>query len=477
MGTKNHLKKSPKPSSSGFDNRKIARILLVLVYIIIVSVPFYSFFSTWFSSFTGGLLFWRAIKEFVLLVGLLLTGLLMYKDKKLRSYLIGQKIVLIIGLFIVWQLFVTSLFGRDIDATALGLTIQLRSVLFFIVASVAGYYVPVSLGRLYKLVLLPALGVVIFGLMQMFILPFNFLSHFGYQKGLTIPPYFTIDDQLDKLRIASTLRGPNPLGVYLITPIMLLVSSRSYVTGILKKFKNSNLLNNILYFVFCILLFIVMYGSHSRGAWLGLVAAFISYLFLIMPGKLKITLVSLGILAVIAGGATIYQYKNTSFIQDVVLHDNPTEGGEISSNQGHLDSLKSGFNDISNKPILGCGDGCAGPASVHNKNGAKISENYFIQTAQESGIIGLILLLAVFGLIAQMLYKKSYDPFAATMLASFVGICVASLTAHAWADDTIVYLWWGIAGLYLSRYSHSGSLTASTKRPDTSVQEISEQSI
>jgi hypothetical protein len=35
------------------------------------------------------------------------------------------------------------------------------------------------------------------------------------------------------------------------------------------------------------------------------------------------------------------------------------------------------------------------------------------------------------------------------LLASFIGISVASLTAHAWADDTIAYIWWAIAGLYL----------------------------
>ena len=35
------------------------------------------------------------------------------------------------------------------------------------------------------------------------------------------------------------------------------------------------------------------------------------------------------------------------------------------------------------------------------------------------------------------------------LLASFIGVSVASLTAHAWADDTIVYVWWGIAGFVM----------------------------
>jgi O-antigen ligase len=194
---------------------------------------------------------------------------------------------------------------------------------------------------------------------------------------------------------------------------------------------------------------VVLFGSHSRGAWLGLAGAFGVWVLLTVPKRLGGLLLIAGTALVMVAAFGTYQYRDTDFVQDVVLHDNPSEGGDISSNQGHLQSLEDGIENVAQSPVIGCGAGCAGPASVRSDGGAQFSENYFIQTAEESGVVGLGLLIAIFSYVAYLLYKRKDEDFARVLLASFVGIGVASLTAHAWADDTIAYIWWGIAGLYL----------------------------
>jgi hypothetical protein len=39
---------------------------------------------------------------------------------------------------------------------------------------------------------------------------------------------------------------------------------------------------------------------------------------------------------------------------------------------------------------------------------------------------------------------------ALALLASLIGI-IANLLLHVWADDTLAYIWWGIAGAVLAK--------------------------
>jgi O-antigen ligase len=64
------------------------------------------------------------------------------------------------------------------------------------------------------------------------------------------------------------------------------------------------------------------------------------------------------------------------------------------------------------------------------KNGAKISENYFIQTAEESGLVGLMLLFAIFVMVGYILLQQSKNnSMLVPLLASFIGVSVASLNS------------------------------------------------
>lgn len=427
--------------------KKVIYFLKYNTFFIIVAVPFYAFFTTWIGSNTGGLLLLRAWKELLLIVMLAGAGYLLLTDKVLRKQFFKDRLVWLVAALSGWAVLTGVFLVRDPDAAALGLAIQFRSYVIFLIGALIVFYIKVSEATLFKLVTYPAIGVVAFGLLQVFVLPYDFLKHFGYQKDVTIPPYFTIDEQIDRIRISSTLRGPNPLGAYLIAPIMLVASRLQVEDGRWKmeggKKQKSVVIRYTLYVIF---LLIVLYASHSRSAWIGLLVAGAVYVWLLVSKRLKLLLVALGLVVAGLGGLAVYQYRQTNFVQDVILHDNPEEGGEVSSNQGRINAFNEAKSDIQKSPVWGCGIGCAGPASVHNQNGTKLAENYFIQTIQELGLVGLIFLLAIYALVALRLYNKK-TPFALAWLAVFVGVSVVSLLSHAWADDTIAYIWWGVAGM------------------------------
>ncbi len=434
-------------------NSRSVQILQAIVVLVVVLVPFYAFFTTWLSTVTGGLLVLRAWKELLLLPAVCIAVYILCKDATLRKRFFQEKLIRIMLVFAAWLLVATLLHGGGAQSIALGLAIQLRLFVIFMLARIVAYYRPPSRQLLERIILIPVVGVVSFGLLQMFVLPYDFLKHFGYQKDLTIPPYFTIDEQLNKIRIASTLRGPNPLGVYLILPI-LVVAQKVWE-------KKKPLLG---YGVLLAASLVVLYGSHSRGAWIGTMAALVVWILLTVSRKAKLVLISLALLLGMASGLAIYTYRNTGFVQDVVLHDNPEAGGEISSNQGHLDSAKVAVDDILNNPVDGCGAGCAGPASVRSKEGPNFAENYYLQTAQEAGTVGLLLLLTISGLLAYALLVRSrWNSLDRLLLAAFVGVSIASLFAHSWADDTVAYLWWGIAGLNMT-----WPAVKSAKKPESS---------
>ncbi len=453
--------------------QKVSRVLLGLFMAILVLVPFQGFLTTWVSTFGGDLLIWRAWKELLLVPAVLLAFWLLWQLKPLRKQLFTRRINQVIVVFALWQLLVAALLGRDVDATALGLVIQLRLFVIFLLAQIIVYIQPVSKQLIRRLVLIPAALVVGFGLLQMFVLPHDFLTHFGYEKNVTIPPYFTIDEQLDKLRIASTLRGPNTLGAYLVLPGLLLLSSCYWWLRHIKgRVTQKNIVRALPHFLLLGGLLVVLYGSHSRSAWLGFLLAATVWVLLNLPRTWQKNLIIIGLICSVLLGATIYQYRDTGFVQDVILHDNPQEGGEVSSNQGHLEATLDGIKDVQKDPVFGCAPGCAGPASVHNEDGTRISENYYVQTAQESGLIGLLLLLTIFALVGWQLFRSKPDPLTCAWLAAFIGIALINMLVHAWADDTLAYLWWGAAGLILwpvknhsvSGQSFKNRLTSAVKK-------------
>lgn len=320
-----------------------------------------------------------------------------------------------------------------------GLLVDLRFLIFFLTVLIIAAYSNWLLDNWTKLLIGPAILVVSFAILQYLVLPTDFLKHFGYGDA-TISPYETINKHVQNLRVASTLRGANNLGAYLVLPICALT-----VAFWKPKMKKRDL--TILGFG----LVLALIFSFSRSAWIGasLGVLLISWISIKSP-KLKRGLVGgISAIFVVAVLLSVTLHDNATF-QHVFLHTDRTPTTTTSSNEGHKAAFESASRDILHEP-LGRGVGTAGPASSYNYHqGGRISENYFLQIGQEAGWPAMGLFIAICAFIAKILWDRRREPLALWLFASLVGVSIINLLSHAWTDDTLAYIWWGLAGVSVS---------------------------
>lgn len=411
-----------------------------LSMLIMFLVPFQGFLTVWGSTFIGHYTAIRLWDEILLVVCLLGIIFLLITDHKIRINTLSRRLVwTIIGyisLTAAWG--VIAYKGHDVTAKALGygLIVNLRYLIFFLIT----WAVALRMARLranwQKLIIWPAIVVVVFGLLQAFVLPHDFLRHFGYGPN-TIPVTETINSNNNYMRIPSTLRGANPLGAYMIIPItlmsVLLIKGRRSWTQV----------------VMLLAALIVLFLSFSRSAWVGTV---ISVLAVLIASKLSEKTQRYAVLAVVtiiilAAGSVAVFHNNTRF-QNFVFHTQKNSMVKSTSDQNHETDLKAGISDVVHSP-LGHGPGTAGPASVYNHH-PRIAEDYFVQIGQEVGWLGLALFVLINAGLGYLLWIRRDDPLALMLFASLIGISFANLLLYAWSDDTLSYIWWGMAGIAMA---------------------------
>jgi general stress protein CsbA len=413
----------------------------LMTMLILFFVPYHAFLTVWGASLFGHYTALRLWKEVLLVPCILGVAYLFFADRKIRSHTLPRRLIQLIlayiALNISWGLLALH---DDVTAKALGygLISDLRYLVFFLVT----WAVALRMGRLrvhwQRLVLWPAMVVVAFGLLQIFVLPHDFLRHFGYGAS-TIPQIETINSNSKYIRIASTLRGANPLGAYMLVPISILTvllirNGRNWRQGI---------------FLVCSL--IVLFYTFSRSAWIGAALSVLVVLFLSRLAKStqRISLIIIGAVVVVAAVLTISLRHDIKF-QNYVLHTQNHSAVASTSDQGHLHALKTGLSDLAHHP-LGFGPGTAGPASYYNTgHPVRIAENYYVQIGQETGWLGLVLFILINVGVGALLYVRRSDPLALSLFASLIGLTLINMFSHAWADDTLCYVWWGLAGLALA---------------------------
>jgi O-antigen ligase/polysaccharide polymerase Wzy-like membrane protein len=415
--------------------------MATILMVVLLLTPLHAFLTVWGSSLIGHYTALRLWEEVLLLVCILGAIYLVIVDQKIRSQTLTRRLVRLILLYI----FVVLLWGavayaqHNVTAKALGygLIVDLRFPIFFLIS----WVIAARTSRLHnswqKLVLWPAVVVIVFGLLQILVLPHDFLSHFGYGPK-TIASYETINHNSRYIRIMSTLRGADPLGAYLLVPLSVLA------VLLANKWRQWKLL--ILFLVGLI----VLYFSFSRGAWAGLVLSLLVICLLdrrLKNYRNKLLLIGSAVIVVIA--VVGFSLRHNSYIQNIVLHTQSHSAVTTTSDQGHVSALRGGIHDIIHQP-LGHGPGTAGPASVYNNNKARIAEDFYIQIGQEMGWLGLALFLLINIGVGYLLWLRRSEPLALALFASFVGLIAVNLLTHAWADDTLAFVWWGLAGIALA---------------------------
>jgi len=414
-----------------------ARTLSLIVATILALLPFHALLSTWAISNFGHAHLLKSWKELVIVASLPLALWLVAKDSQLRSWLVKSWLIRLMILFglLNFGLGLYALHDGDVNKTALayGLLINLRYFGFFIVCLVATKHSNLLAKSWHKLLLLPAAAVVLFGLAQHFLLSPNWLRHFGYGPT-TIQPYQTVDANNQYVRIQSTLRGANPLGTYLVVAIPGLITVLN---------KRRKLLG-----ISLVATFTALFYSYSRSAWIGAGLAIGVLVWLPAGIRAKRWLLLVSALAVVGLGS-IYAFRSNQTVQDVFLHTSTNSASAKSSNMIRDAAIKGGLHDVIHQP-LGRGTGTARPASFYNKHTPRIAENYYLQIGQEVGVAGLAIFLAIIIMVGRQLWQRKDDPLARVLLASLVGISFVNLVSHAWTDDTLSLLWWGLAGIALA---------------------------
>lgn len=413
-----------------------------VVMAILLLVPFHAFFTVWLASHFGHYTAFRLWKEVLLIACFVCVAYLLATDHKIRFHTLSRRLVWLIlsyiFLNIAWGLL--ALNQHDVTAKALGygLIINLRFLVFFLVA----WATALRLARLRlngnRLVYWPAVVVVVFGLLQIFLLPTDFLRHFGYSDA-TIPAYETINNNPNYVRIAATLRGANPLGAYLVIPISLV--SVAILRG-RRNWRQFGLLTGLL---------VVLVASYSRSAWIGAVLSVLVILLAsLRTHKSKQGAAIVLAIVAIAAGSFAYGFRHNDQLQNFLFHTTNNSAIKVSSNQGHVSAVKDGFSNLRHQP-LGDGPGTAGPASYYNTgHQVRIAENYFIQIGQETGWLGLFLFLLINLGVGVLLWLRRADPLALSLFASLIGLTFINLLSHAWTDDTLAYVWWGLAGIAMA---------------------------
>jgi hypothetical protein len=328
-------------------------------------------------------------------------------------------------------------------ATAAGLAIDLRYVLFFGLVYVLVRILPDYRPVLLKVGLIGACIVVGFAALQLF-LPPDILKYIGYSKD-TIAPYLTVDQNPDYIRVNSTLRGPNPLGAYAGIVLALIAAG-----AVRKKLA----VRNVWYVAgvglvgLCSL--VALWISYSRSALVAAIVGVGIVLAITIARRLSVRVWISVVVATVAIIGGLVAAQNSTFVSNVILHENPVEGNSVNSNDGHIASLEDGFARMIRQPI-GAGVGSTGSASLYGDLPV-IVENQYLFIAHESGWLGLGLFMVLFAMILWRLWNARQDWLCLGVFASGIGLAVIGLLLPVWADDTVAIVWWGLAGVALASH-------------------------
>lgn len=418
--------------------QKLADYLVVAVLIL---VPFHAFLTVWGSTLVGHYTLLRLWDEVALLALLGIACYYLARDSGLRQWLMSSLLVRVVGAYVglVILLGFVSLVKGDVTPKALtyGVLVDTRFLVWFLAVLLVAQRSPWLRRNWVRLLLAPAAVVVLFAIIQYTVLPHYFLAHFGYDANTTIAPIETINHNSHYIRAQSTLRGANPLGAYLVLVLSAL--------GVL--FTRS--VRKVVWAAFGVAALFALYASGSRSAWIGVIAglAIVAWFQLkTRRGRMLFGAVAAAVLVLAAGGFLLL--RGNVGLQNALLHTQAHSAVKISSNGAHASALRNGVGDVLRQPF-GDGPGTAGPASVYNgDHPARIAEDYYIQVAQETGWLGLALFLTIFALVAAELYNRiGTSRLALALFAAFVGVAIVNVLSHAWTDDTLAYLWWGLAGI------------------------------
>jgi hypothetical protein len=366
---------------------KLFVILLLVVFGgIVVHAPLSVGLGTIFPDYSLLLKSW---KEMILAACIPLAVVIVTR-RKLWDELLGDWLFRVILALVGLHFLLVPIFYQGAASTAAGLAIDLRFLLFFTLAYTAVKILPGYRRWFVRIGVAGAFVVVGFAAVQLF-LPPDILSHIGYGKD-TIQPYLTVDKNPDFIRENSTLRGPNPLGAY----AGIVLSSLTALVVLKKDWLNSSR-RKLGYGVLAVCALVALWVSYSRSALVAGAAGILIAAAIPLARRLsrRAWVAAFVVILALVGGLAMA--KGSDFVSNVLLHENPDGGSAISSNEDHVESLVTGWNQFVRHP-WGEGIGSTGSASLFS-GAHDVVENQYLFVAHEAGWLGLTLFLVIFAVV------------------------------------------------------------------------------
>jgi hypothetical protein len=415
-----------------------AGILLVIFGGIVLHAPLTVWLGTLLPSYAVMIKSW---KEFLMVLAIGLAVLIVTR-RRMWSPMLHDHLLQLITAFAALHLLLLPIKWTGLTASLAGLAIDLRYLLFFVLV-----YTCLKVAPRYKRLFLRvgiggAVIVAVFAFLQVTVLPRDILAHIGYDKDTTIAPYLTVDENHDYVRINGTLRGPNPLGAYMVIVLSILAS---WLIARRREIKYHWLTVAIL----GVGGLAGLWASYSRSALVALAASLGLILLMTIARTFSVRhwILTVALVSAALGGLLVT--KDSSFVSNIILHDDPGGGSSISSNEGHITSLIDGTNRMARQP-LGAGVGSTGSASLYGESDGLIIENQYLFIAHEAGWLGLGVFLAIFSYVLYALWHRRRDWLGLGVFTSGIGLALVGLLLPVWVDDTVSIVWWGLTALVLS---------------------------
>lgn len=412
--------------------RCIAWLLLIIGGLIVLHAPL----TVWLVSH-GAPVYVKAWKELLMVLAALLLLVQVVRLRKMTLFT-RDPLLWAASAYGLVNLIMAICLPTTLGATLAGLAINLRFVLYFVLVYVFLKLHPGWRSAFARVGVVGVAVVVGFALLQL-VLPPDILKYLGYGSD-TIAPYLTVDENPAFIRENSTLRGPNPLGAYAGSVAVLTVA---YLTS---KWRELGRARHRLVMIGVLMASLVaLWVSYSRSALIGtLVGITVVVALRVVPRMRRVHWITLA-LSTLVLACVAWTLRDSSFVHNVVLHDNPTTGANIDSNGGHINSLNEGWARMITQPF-GAGVGSTGSASLIGGEGF-IIENQYLMIAHEAGWLGLGLFIWLYWLIMQALWRRRGSWLGLGAWASGLGLALIGFVLPVWADDVVSIVWWGLAAV------------------------------
>jgi len=416
------------------------RLANVLVAILMAVVPFHAFLTVWASTLVGHFTLLRLWDEALLLILSCLVGALLVRDKALRATFFNSRLTRLVGLYALVMLLlgVISLSKGEVGvkATAYSFVINLRFLVWLLAVWVVALHSDWLLRHWRRIVFVPLAVTVAFGLLQFFVLPHNFLKHFGYNDTVSYVATVTLNQDSSTIRVQSFLRGANPFGAYLMAllPLVLVCVGRWR--------------RSWRYWLLAGASAAALFLTFSRSAWLGTAVALVLLGWFVLARYRRVYLYVLAALVAVTMGG-LFLLRGSGGVQNALLHKSQHSTASVTSNQGHESALRSSLRDLTTQPF-GDGPGTAGQPGVYNTgHPSRNTESYWLEIALEMGWPGLLLFGTIVGVVGYELFRRFEYRLAVGLFVTLCGLVVVNFFAYGWTDDTLAYVWWGLVGVSL----------------------------